>query len=492
MRELSRFLCVVLAVTLLLCAAACEENTAKTDASSSSPVSSATSTVSIAGASEASSLTESEAASPSQNETVSTAGASSDVTASSAKATSSTQNSVPAVSLKAGDKVTFGHFEQDNNESNGKEAVEWEVLAVDGEYALLLSTNILAFRPFYYDMATGVTWEACSLRGWLNNNFLGDAFSADEQKQIRTTHLVNANSAAGVLGGNDTDDKVFVLSVDDVNAYLSTVEQWRGLASDTVRHGNWKVDDLEHLWWWLRTPGYGNKGETTNTYATVPGETVNLMGELVTTCSGVRPALWARLTSKTVSDRVPASAKSDPLKGVKVGDTVSFGMTASQTVTPAPDVPIRWKVLAVENGRALLLSEAVLLSDAMYGFEPYKGTYVSWSSSLLRFTMSDLWKSLFTAAEAARIAETQNGKNFDGTSVIDRFFALSNTEVQTYLPTEASRTAKDLKGNPASWWLRGTTAQGPYGFVDVSGAFAGEDTSSVRHGVRPAMWVTLN
>lgn len=497
MKTTVRLFCALLALTLLLtCLGACGEGDAQTADAASDRSASRTSSA-PAGADPATSAA-GDASSDEQRPDVSAASASSQAAPISSASSSASAASpaparplTPAVALKAGDKVTFGHFEQDNNEGNGKEAIEWEVLDVNGEYALLLSANVLAFRTFYYDSYAGVTWETCSLRGWLNDNFLSDAFSADERSQIRTTRLVNGNNSAGVLGGNDTSDKVFVLTVDDVNKYLPTVEKRRARASETVRRGNWKLDDLDYVWWWLRTPGLGTKGKTTNAFATVPGE-VNDMGELVSSCSGVRPALWARLTSKTVSARVPAAAKSDPLKGVKAGDTVSFGLTANQTVTPAPDVPIRWKVLAVENGRALLLSEAVLLADAMYGFEPYKGTYTTWSNSILRSTMDNVWKSSFTTAEAARIADTGNGVSHDGKPVVDKLFALSNQEVQTYLPTEASRKARDLKGNAAAWWLRGGTAQGSYDFIDAAGALAGEEKCSLRHGLRPAMWVTLN
>ena len=84
--------------------------------------------------------------------------------------------------------MTFGHYDQDGNAANGAESIEWTVIDVDGNIATLISRYGLDARP-YGDGPTGETWETCDLRRWLNDVFLGEAFSEPEQARLETTAL---------------------------------------------------------------------------------------------------------------------------------------------------------------------------------------------------------------------------------------------------------------------------------------------------------------
>ncbi len=77
--------------------------------------------------------------------------------------------------IKIGDSYTFGTYEQDNNTSNGKEAIEWTVLDKDGMSLLLVSKQALAWQQ-YNTSYTDVTWENCTLRKWLNGTFPKQCF----------------------------------------------------------------------------------------------------------------------------------------------------------------------------------------------------------------------------------------------------------------------------------------------------------------------------
>lgn len=72
---------------------------------------------------------------------------------------------------KVGDYVFFGAYEQDNNTANGKENIEWLVLEVKDGKALVTSKYALDCKP-YNTSYTDVTWENCTLRRWLNNDFI--------------------------------------------------------------------------------------------------------------------------------------------------------------------------------------------------------------------------------------------------------------------------------------------------------------------------------
>lgn len=130
--------------------------------------------------------------------------------------------------------VTYGVYEQDNVAENGMEPIEWRVLENTGDSVLLMSRYVLDGVPFSnaydtYDYNPyDVTWETCNLRNWLNTTFYTTAFDADEQNRILTVKNSNTPSekyqfnisAKKVVYGNDTFDKVFVLSVDEVARYF--------------------------------------------------------------------------------------------------------------------------------------------------------------------------------------------------------------------------------------------------------------------------------
>ena len=128
-------------------------------------------------------------------------------------------NNSPFAGIKAGDIVSFGSYEQDNNRSDGSEPIVWEVLDVEGDTALLISRYVLDCIP-YNETNKKVTWETCTLRRWLNSDFYNEAFSGEDRSRIAVSHLKNENNQkSGTKGGNDTDDMVFCLSVSEVMKY---------------------------------------------------------------------------------------------------------------------------------------------------------------------------------------------------------------------------------------------------------------------------------
>lgn len=119
-----------------------------------------------------------------------------------------------------GDIVYWGSYEQDNDLGNGTEPVEWYVLdKADGE-AMLLSVYLLDCQQ-YHETNEDITWENCTLRSWLNSEFYNTAFSAEEQAVIVNTNVVNEdNPFYGREGGNDTADKVWLLSLGEIERYF--------------------------------------------------------------------------------------------------------------------------------------------------------------------------------------------------------------------------------------------------------------------------------
>ena len=110
--------------------------------------------------------------------------------------------------------MVFGAYEQDGNENNGPEPIEWEVLQSSENGSFLISRYVLDAQPFNREHIP-VKWADCSLRSWLNDDFLNNAFTAAEQKFIRITDLANP-VLAGDPARNITQDKIFLLNADEI------------------------------------------------------------------------------------------------------------------------------------------------------------------------------------------------------------------------------------------------------------------------------------
>ena len=203
--------------------------------------------------------------------------------------------------IKVGDTYTFGAYEQDNSTSNGKEAIEWTVLDKDGMSLLLISKQALDCQQ-YNTSYTDVTWESCSLRKWMNGTFLNKAFNAEEQAQIQnTTVSADKNPEYNTNPGNATTDKVFLLSINEVEKYFNSDEARKCAPTAYAKaQGAYTSDSYKTAsgaatcWWWLRSPGnYQNYAASVNSDGSVyySGYYVN------NAYDAVRPALWINLDS---------------------------------------------------------------------------------------------------------------------------------------------------------------------------------------------------
>lgn len=135
------------------------------------------------------------------------------------------------------DCVYFGNYWQSDTNGDGKadkndakQPIKWRVLSVDGDDVFLMADMNLDVQR-YNNTRVNVTWETCTMRSWLNgygassnvcgndyasDSFLKNAFSDSEQAAIQTTMVVNEDSEYGTAGGNNTNDKVYLLSIKEV------------------------------------------------------------------------------------------------------------------------------------------------------------------------------------------------------------------------------------------------------------------------------------
>ena len=187
--------------------------------------------------------------------------------------------------------VTFGKFEQDNNPDNGPEAIEWLVLEEKDGKCLLLSSCGLDALPYHREDGEAC-WEKCSLRAWLNNDFLQNAFSAEEQAAIQVTHVVNGSGQGDSLSadaGPDTDDKVFLLSYQEAfGKYFSTDEARRCMPTAAATAHGVLADTVLGCNWWLRSPA----GTDLRNAQLVGYDGMPFFSNIHYSDSAVRPALW--------------------------------------------------------------------------------------------------------------------------------------------------------------------------------------------------------
>ena len=70
-----------------------------------------------------------------------------------------------------GDTIVWGEYEQDCNKENGKERVEWIVLAKKTDKLLVISRYALDCQPFQTKITGEITWDNSSIRKWLHEDF---------------------------------------------------------------------------------------------------------------------------------------------------------------------------------------------------------------------------------------------------------------------------------------------------------------------------------
>ena len=196
-----------------------------------------------------------------------------------------------------GSIIKLGKYEQDNKTSNGTEDIEWIVLAKDSDKMLVISDKAIDCKSYHLSYGN-TTWEECSLRRWLNDTFVNEAFTPEEQEKILTTNVTaDANPDYDTDAGNDTEDKVFLLSIEEVNRYFKYDSERQCVSTEYAKANGaytYEIDGAFNCFWWLRSQGgYSNKSASVvNSDGTV-GKYGNAVDD---NRDCVRPAMWISCT----------------------------------------------------------------------------------------------------------------------------------------------------------------------------------------------------
>ena len=181
----------------------------------------------------------------------------------------------PYASLKVRDEIEFGGY-------------EWIVLDVEDQRILIISKNKLEDRKFHLEDEE-VTWETCELRAYLNGDFYDNAFSEDEKEWINESLIENKDSEEyGTAGGNDTVDRIFLLSVEEAERYFD----------DDADRNTDRAEGVMRVAWWLRTPGFFEPEPRQASFSSYQFAIIQNAGQMwtkgasITDKCAIRPVLW--------------------------------------------------------------------------------------------------------------------------------------------------------------------------------------------------------
>jgi hypothetical protein len=263
---------------------------------------------------------------------------------------------------KAGDEYDFGDY-------------TWQVLDVQDSKALIITKDIIDLRAINEEnvdisnpdtayLSEYVTWENCTLRAWLNKEFY-EGFNVQERERIlETLNKNNDNPWYGTDGGNDTKDKIFLLSIEEVVEYFGdSGKPWEGDGDEAgdlsdpyymstrqakiskkinddylfaienkmgMRSGEIRETEAEHggFFWWLRSPGVEYPLFLNVTlYSGIGFAGGGVGGVLGYFPGGVRPVMWVNIKASDVGN----TSDDQAIEQLRSPETASGALVAAPT-----------------------------------------------------------------------------------------------------------------------------------------------------------------
>ena len=194
---------------------------------------------------------------------------------------------------KPGDEVIFGRYLASHD--GRPQPISWQVLAREGKRLLVISKYGIDCRQYNKELV-GVTWEQCSLRKWLNKQFLHTAFNVHEQHIIpRVSLSADKNPSYNTDPGRATEDQIFLLSIPEVNRYFKSDKDRKCRPTKYAVERGCYVDSTNKTCWWdLRSPG---SSPLNVAFVYTDGAVDGRGGGVDGARGAVRPALWINLDS---------------------------------------------------------------------------------------------------------------------------------------------------------------------------------------------------
>ena len=267
------------------------------------------------------------------------------------------------------DNLYFGTYQQSSDGNGGYniDPIKWRVLEnAEGQLFLISDQNLDVFQ--YHTDWEEITWERSTMRSWLNgygasennggdsgtdytsDNFIGAAFSEKEQKAIAETEVVNDdNPTYGTEGGENTNDKIFLLSIAEAQNSSYFADDNSRIATNTayvadggkIDGGMLGVGEADN--WWLRSPGID---DDVAAYVNDNGGVRNFGPNVDFVITAVRPAFNLDLNSVLFTSAA---------EGGKSANGMDSGLTAIGNYAGN-----EWKLTLLDKSRDFSISNAAI------------------------------------------------------------------------------------------------------------------------------------
>ena len=317
--------------------------------------------------------------------------------------------------ISVGNIIEFGLYEN--------KPLRWFVLDVEeNDDIFLFSVNPLKDDCYNTIASVTTTWENSTIRKWLNEDFLNEAFPVNSpQREVLEETLqdngygyLDNKTPAGITP--ETNDYVFLLSVPEYTSF-----------NDIIMNCEKKLwgSNYSQKEYWLRSQGFDN------TRGVSAGPSINNSYE-VSKIKGIRPAII--INKNRLLDyfaySIPAASNNfghlwNPASDQDVlpGYTIELGSYN--------DDNLRWLVLSDNfhgvEGQLLLFSEKGLKQDC---YNTVASISTTWEISSIRSWLNENF--LYTAFPASLLNQDIPQETMTEPQVIDRVFLLSVDEYNTY------------------------------------------------------------
>lgn len=380
---------------------------------------------------------------------------------------------VSGIAGQQADSIYFGTYSQSANGTGFYvEPIKWRILENANEKLFVLADQNLDSKAYHKsEKDVSITWEESSIRSWLNGttdeDFFGAAFSTTEQEVVNVTAIENADNECDedgyewrdgpVEGGNDTNDRIFLISIAEAQNTDYFPDNTSRIATNTAYTASKRDASSENAvdQWRLRSPGSISSRSAT---VTTKGK-VDLYGKAASLIIyPIRPAMNLNLNQVLFTSAA-------------VGGKAVSGMDGALTELDDVYEGNTWKATVIDSSRSNFVASTVASTadtvtveyeGAMTGNNEYLSAIVADADGA--YTHYGRIKNLADSTDASGTIEISvngvdltdstlyvfneqyNGGANDDTKLTDYASALVELEVESEVPTENKLKAISVPG----------------------------------------------